>query len=190
MKKSAQEFEISKREESTVIKIPATISETQKTLLVSWVLAWTFCGIFMLYSLFGEYSKEMKLMMMVYMVFWAYYEFKVLKTLFWRLWGVEFIRINNEGVDYKRDIRGYGKNIKIFKENLRKIEMLKIENSPFLQSYFNSFWIFPPEKIAIYHLNKHQGIGLGINEDNAKQLISILVGEIKHSAGPPTFREL
>src|SRR5690606_7903441 len=151
----------------------------EKTLLVSWIIAWTFCGIVIGLSMFNNYSRDIKLMMFVYMVFWIFYEYRVLKTLFWRLWGVEYLRIDEAGIDYKRDIKGYGKILRLFKENIRKIETLKIENNAFLQSYFTSFWIMPNEKILISHSAKATGVGLGLTNEAANKLTKILIDEIK-----------
>src|SRR5690606_21526890 len=100
MKNRLVEFEVSVLQESTLISIPSKLKPIEKTLLVSWIIAWTFCGIVIGLSMFNNYSRDIILMMFVYMVFWIFYEYSVLKTLFWRLWGVEYLRIDEAGIDY------------------------------------------------------------------------------------------
>jgi hypothetical protein len=159
---------------SGLIEIRAQIPKWQETLLFIWVLAWTFCGLVVIVNFFGEYTREEKLMMLVYILFWIYFEYKAVYAFLWKKWGKEFIKIDEEGIRYKRDINSYGKSSKYFKENIKKFSAIDVKEKSFISSYYQSFWMVGNESIQFEHLGKKVGIALGCDNKQRDEVLKFL----------------
>lgn len=174
MKNAEDKVIFSKNNQSALVTIKAKITGWQETLLAVWVLAWTFCGIVVIASFFGEYSRDEKLMMLVYIVFWLYFEYKAVYAFIWKKYGTEYIKIDEEGFLYKRDIMGYGTPKKYFKENISKLNAIDLKDRSFVQSYYNSFWMVGNETINFIYLGKTVGMALGLSNAKRDEVLKFL----------------
>ncbi len=62
-----------KNEDELTLIITGKIDRAKETLLLTWLLAWSFCGIFIISQLFMEYTREEKLYFIVFISFWAFF---------------------------------------------------------------------------------------------------------------------
>jgi hypothetical protein len=142
--------------------ISPKVTSLKETLLLTWLLAWTFCGIFFITQLFGPDPRETKLAIGVMVAFWAYFEFKICKAFFWRKHGLERIMIKDGYLHIKNDIKGFGK-AKMY----------------FIEFMGNSFWVIAGETVGFEHLGKPVTFAQHLNDRDAKLLVRLMESELK-----------
>ena len=72
-------------------------------------IAWLFCGLVVIYSLFFNEINDSKLYFVTFLLFWVYFLYKIFRVLLWRKYGTEFIRIDQDRFSIKKSIWGFGK---------------------------------------------------------------------------------
>ena len=179
MKQLSEKLYFEENKEFAVFKILAKIPRWQETMLLVWVVGWTLCGLVVLYESFGVYTKDEKLIMLVYLVFWVYFEFKIIKSFLWKKWGNELIKIDDEGIKYKRDYNGYGSAKIYFKENISKIAPIDLKDKSLAKTYFDTFWTIGHETLEFTYLSKSILIGMGIQDESRDMLLKHLKHQIK-----------
>lgn len=168
-----------KKEGTFTAVISPKIAGIKETLLLTWLLAWTFCGIFFITQLLGPDSRETKLALAVMVAFWTYFEFKIGKAYFWRKYGLERLMIKDGYLHIKNDIKGFGKARSFFVENVQHLGLIKTSNKNFFTFMNNSFWVIGGETIGFECLNKPVTLGQHLNDKDAKLLVRLLESELK-----------
>lgn len=174
MKNLGEKVKFSEAAKSGLVEIKTRLPKWQETVLLAWVVAWTFCGLVVIGSFFGDYSRDVKLMLIAYIVFWIYFEYKAVYAFLWKKMGKEFILIDEDGIRYKRDLNGYGNSRSYFKENIKQFIPVDLKDRSFAKSYFNSFWMVGNETIRFEYLGKVIGIGLGLEDTERDEVIKFL----------------
>lgn len=159
--------------------ISPKVTSLKETLLLTWLLAWTFCGVFFIFQLFGPDPRETKLAIAVMVAFWAYFEFKIGKAYFWRKHGLERIMIKDGYLHIKNDIKGFGKANAYFIDNIQHLGLIKANNKNFFEFMGKSFWVIGGETIGFEHLGKPIAFAQHLNERDAKLLVRLIESELK-----------
>ncbi len=160
--------------EFTSIAISAKGERWKETLLMAWVLAWTASGLYFIFQLGADLPRDTKLAIVVLLFFWVYFEFQIGRALFWRLWGVELIRFSEGQLSVKRSIKGYGKRMDYFLDNIAQFEVVERAPRSIVTVMEDSFWVIGGERIAFEHLGRKVGVGLQISTEEAKKLRDLL----------------
>lgn len=179
MKQLSNRIWVEEEGQSTRIEISAKLESWKQTLLLSWFVAWTFCGLVIISQLFVDQTRDMYVALVVYVSFWVYFEYKIAHAVLWRLYGKEVLVIEPGLLRVKRDIRGYGKVIQYFQENMRQLRIVDKNPKSFAQSYQRSFWVIGGEQIVFENLGATQGFGLQLEETEAKKLLQFMRKKIK-----------
>ena len=153
----------------------------KESLLLFWLLSWTFCGLVFLTYFFGDTEFHHSMPMLVVIGFWVYFEMRTLKVFFWRRKGFEHIVFSSSELIYQRNLLGRGKK--------NSYSIMDIEgfypNKYFPKNFFsfmeNSFWVIGGERIYFSYFGKNIALGMQINELEAKKVISLLNGKLKRS---------
>lgn len=179
MKQIGEHITLTEDKREALISLSVRLPRWQETLMLVWVLGWTFCGIVVLIEFFGDYTRNMKLMMLVYLCFWVYFEIQAVKGYLWKKWGTELLLIDEEGIKYKKDIRTYGKVRTYFKENISKLRPLDLKKRSFARAYFETFWTIGNQKLAFDYLGKTISFGMGITDEERDELLRQLKHQFK-----------
>ncbi|MFT6845000.1 MAG: hypothetical protein ACJAUV_001190 [Flavobacteriales bacterium] len=161
--------------------ISPKIAGIKETLLLTWLLAWTFCGVFFIAQLFGTDPRETKLALSVMVVFWVYFEFRIGKAYLWRKYGLERLMIKDGSLLIKNDIKGFGKAKTFFVDNVQHLGLIKTSNKNFFNFMNSSFWVIGGETIGFECLNKPVTLGQNLSKQDATTLIRLLESELKLS---------
>jgi hypothetical protein len=161
------------------IVVLGRVERWKETLLLAWILAWTFCGIAFLYALLNESSKEMKLALFTLIMFWTYFEVKIGRTFLFRKYGSEFIRVSEDKLSIKQGIKGYGKADEYFIENISGFGIIKRSEKSFFGFIENSFWFLGYETIGFEYKNKMVKFGMQLNQQEVTKVSSLIQAKIK-----------
>lgn len=166
-----------KTDEELTIIITGKIERSKETLLLTWLLAWSFCGIFIFSQLFMDYSKEEKLYFIVFLSFWLFFEYKILKVYRWRKWGKEYLRLSSEKLTIKKSITDYAKAEEYFVENIKNWQIVSKSPSNFFQQIEKSFWMLGDDCIQFDYQGKTIRFGMQLDEKEIKSILRLLTND-------------
>lgn len=152
----------------------------QKGLMSAWFAMWITIGSVMIWSLNTlKLNQQEKLIVIIFLCFWAYYAFKVGRALLWIMWGKELIKIEPDGLTYKKSIKGFGKSTVYFLENLEKMEVYFPKDNSIQAIWENSPWIQNAERIHFQYISKTIRFARKLNEKEANLLFKLVTKKIE-----------
>jgi len=165
------------------VVISGKVEKWQESLLTVWMVAWTFCGVYVFTQLIaGEYAKEERLIMFVYEVFWTYFEWKLVYAFFWRKWGNEIIKVSEESVRIKNNIKNYGKVKNYFVENIEELQCINSPTKSFAKVMGNSFWNITEKTISFSYFDKLIVFGIQLKNKESKKIVKIITTHLRKTA--------
>lgn len=167
-----------KTADETTIIITGKLNRAKESLLLAWIIAWTICGLFILYALFDDYPKEQKLYFIIFLSFWAYFEYKIIKVFRYRKWGKEYLRIADGKFFIKRSSSKYAKADEYFLENIQNLSLIPKDEKSFFQQLEQSFWTIGNEAIYFQYLGKFIKLGIQLEDFEKKTLLRLLTESI------------
>jgi len=162
------------KENGFSIVITGKTERWKEAALMAWVLAWTASGIYFIYQLSQDLPRETKMGIFIFLFFWLYFEVRVGRALMWRLWGFEQIRFTPGQMSVKRNIKGYGKRVDYFLQNIAEFNKVEVAPHSLMASMENSFWVVGGERIYFEHLGKKVGLGMQLSEVETNQLLQLI----------------
>jgi len=173
---------VKKHSNYTTIVISTKVERWQETLMLAWIVAWTFCGGVFLYYLFGgDLGEDERLFLALVSVFWLYFEYRIVKTFLWRKYGIEFIKIDPEKFIIKKSILSYGKANEYLTQQIdaNKVESLKQNPKSFAKVMNDSFWIIGEGAVRFEDKGKFVYFGHQLEPEESEKLARQVRNAIK-----------
>ena len=149
-------------------------------LMGAWVTMWMVIGGIFIWALTSlDLSDQEKVILVVVISFWLYYAVRVSRSFFWLLWGKESIKIDETSVIYKKSIRGYGRAIPYYLENISKIRVSFPKERSFQSAWESSPWVKGGERLEFDYMNKVIRFGRKLNERDAKLLYQLVTKKVE-----------
>ena len=162
-------------------------------ILISWVIGFSFAGIYVIYLLFfgginelavGEnFDQDVREQQIIYLAiftgFWIYFEYMTVKVVLWYLFGKELLLIDTEGITIKRSILSYGKAHRFFNENIKKMWLEMPDNTSLNQFFNNAYWSLGSDVLFLEHQDKKKSFGRRLDEKEAKLLLRYVQDRMK-----------
>ncbi|MDQ3102106.1 MAG: hypothetical protein M3R08_12010 [Bacteroidota bacterium] len=164
------------------VVISPRLSSGKRSLLITWVIAWTLIGIYVIHQRNQLPAGDpLRQYLLAFLAFWAYFEIRVGRALLWRLKGFELWRVKEDVLTIKDSILGFGGANKYFIQNIQKLGLIEIDESSWKWQMNESVWVMGGERIGFEHLGKKVAFGKGLTPGEARQLVIVLKGTIKKS---------
>ncbi len=160
-------------DELTLI-ITGKIDRSKETLLLTWLLAWSFCGIYVISQLFFDYSREEKLYFVVFLSFWAFFEYRMIKVYRWRKWGKEYLRRADGKISIKKSVTEFAKADDYFLENIKNWGKVKKSEANFFQQLEKSFWTLGDDTLCFDYQRKTISFGMQLSEKEIQGILKLL----------------
>lgn len=170
MQKIGQQISIHKNGNESKVEIQPLYSSKDKTGLIMWLVAWTFCGLAVLSQLFFDYAKAEKVMMLIYLVFWLYFELKVLYAFRWQKAGKEVIEIKNGSLFYTQLIGQRGLPVEYKLTEIKYFKFMESAKKGFFNDLNQSIWMVAGETVEFEVNGSLKRLGLKLSESDAKKL--------------------
>jgi hypothetical protein len=152
----------------------------QKGLMGAWFAMWLTIGSVMFWAFNTLHlNQQEKLIVIIFLCFWLYYAYKVGRSLLWLIWGKELIKIDSDGLTYKKSIRGFGKSSNYFLENLEKMEVIFPKENSIQAVWENSPWIQNAERIQFQYISKNIRFAKKLTEKEANLLFKLITKKIE-----------
>lgn len=153
----------------------------KESMLLFWVLAWSFSGSVFLYYFLADTPMHHSLAMLVMLSFWLYFELKILKVFLWRRVGFESINFALDELTIQNNIYQRGKINRYLIANIESFKLITITQTNFFAFMDNSFWVMGGQRIYFDYFGKTVVLGMQISDLEAKKLLSLLNGQLKRS---------
>ena len=173
----------------TTILISTKIEPWQQGLLLGWLCIWAVIGIGILYILLGDnYTESMlkstnkeklQLYLILFLVFWGYFLYKIARVYWWRKSGVEFIKIEETKITYKKAFGKYGTAKEYLYENITPIQLIDRPEKSFASVMQSSFWDIGNQTVSFKHFDQEIIFGMQLDPKGAKKIKDFLNKEIK-----------
>lgn len=149
-------------------------------LMGAWVAMWWSIGAIITWSWFTfKFTDQEKIILFVFMVFWAYYAIRVTRSFFWLLWGNEYLKVDEIAFTLKRSVKGYGKAVPYYLENIQKMSVTVPKENSFQAIWEASPWVRGGERLEFEYLGKTIRFGRKLNEKESKLLFNLLTKNIE-----------
>ncbi len=149
-------------------------------LMGAWVTMWLVIGATVIWAFYTLIlSDQEKVIVFVFMTFWTYYAVRVIRMFFWLMWGNELVKVDETSMTIKRSIKGYGRAIPYYLENIKQVSLSVPKENSFQAVWEASPWIKGGERIEFDYLGKMIKFGRKLNERDAKLLFNLLTKRIE-----------
>ena len=169
----------SQKEQEFHIEINPYRNTGKSKLLLIWLVIWTFCGMIVFSQFFSNMSKEEKLYMAIWMAFWGYFEYAISKVYVWRKSGMEKIIFKGEQMIHQIVNGKQKQEHSYFFESMIDLASHEFGENQLTDSMQSSYWVKGNECIFFNYMGSKKGLGFQLNKEEANQLLSLLVKEIK-----------
>lgn len=163
---------------TTIVIYPENIA-WQKALMGAWFFMWLTIGATMMWSLTLKLTDQEKIIVFVFLAFWTYYAVRVGRTFFWLLWGKELLKIDETSLTIKNTIKGYGKAVPYFLENIKKISIQQPKENSIQAIWERSPWIKGGERIEFEYMGKNIRFCRKIEDKEVKMLFQLITKRIE-----------
>ncbi len=155
------------------------IERWKETLLITWCLAWVFCGGIVINEYILATDQEMRMGFLIFLIFWAYFLFTIGRITLYRRGGNELVRIEGDKMILKRSIYTFGKSKTYFVENIGKIEKVELSEKSIAFAFENTWWVLGGYKLVFDYQGKYVKFGMQISSAERDFLRNLLNKRIK-----------
>lgn len=154
--------------------ITQKVERWKESLLMAWLGAWLFCGIYFIAELVSTDDSGLKTFLYICLAFWSFFLFRIGKVFLWRLIGKERITISGSQLSIQNLIGSMGKKERFNLVTIKKFGLTKYDEKSFLQFMDQSFWIIGGDKIGFNYGNKKIRLGKQLSEKDSIALVRVL----------------
>lgn len=160
--------------EDIVITITQQVQRWQETLLLVWLMGWTFCGVvFIKYAIQTTVASD-RIFFIVCSALWAYFFVKMIKVLFWRKGGREIIRISKGKMELYNAFWKKSKLEEFQIKQIFKLGLITRDSGNFLAFLDDSFWIIGGERVGFNYNGSKRRLGKQLERKDAELLIRVI----------------
>jgi len=163
------------------IVILGKVERWKESLLLFWVLAWTFCGVVFLSYFFGDTPYHYDLSMLILLSFWAYFEVRIVKVFFWRRKGYEQIQFKESAIVIRNSLFTKGKESIYELDAIDAFYAFPDLSRNFFAFMEDSFWVIGGERIYFDYFGKKVVLAKQLSEEETKKMVQVLNGKLKLS---------
>jgi len=179
-----------RHENYTTLLISTKIESWQKGLLLAWLCVWLVIGGAIIYFLVGDNFTEsmlentskdrLQLFLLIFLIFWGYFFYKITRVFWWRTKGVEFLKIDEDSITYKKAFGKYGAAKKYLYDNIEPIKMIDRTEKSFASVMQSSFWDIGNQTLFFTHFDQEIIFGMQLEKAEARKLKEFMNKEIKN----------
>lgn len=153
----------------------------KESLLLFWVLAWTFSGSVFIYYYFADNPLQYSIPLLIMIAFWLYFELRITKVFYWRRKGFEHIQFKDKELSIRNSLLGMGKTKAYELNGIEGFFEIEYSSKNFFQFMEHSFWVIGGQRLYFNYFGKRVELGMQLNELEIKKTLSLLNGQLKIS---------
>jgi hypothetical protein len=157
-----------------IIEISQRVKRWQETLMLLWLIAWTFCGIVFLYHAFAGNNRSEQIFFIICSSVFLFFFVRIGKVFLWRIKGREIISISNGKIQLQNAFGSRGKKEIFLFENIFKLGIIKRDPTSFLGFLDESFWVIGGERVGFSYAGQKIRLGKQLSPKDSELLIRVL----------------
>ena len=157
-----------------IIEISQRVKRWQETLMLLWLIAWTFCGIVFLYHAFAGSNRSEQIFFIICSSVFLFFFVRIGKVFLWRIKGREIISISNGKIQLQNAFGSRGKKEIFLFENIFKLGIIKRDPTSFLGFLDESFWVIGGERVGFSYAGQKIRLGKQLSPKDSELLIRVL----------------
>ncbi len=160
--------------DSLQITILGRIERWKEALLAAWLLAWIFCGLYVIRELTISTDRDLRMMLFVFLFFWGYYLWRVGKVWLYRRGGNELIRVDVNGLVLKRSFFTYG-NAKTYEiHSIENFKPIELSTRSFAYTYENGWWVLGGEKLGFDFKGRYVKFAMQLSDAETAKVYKLI----------------
>jgi hypothetical protein len=163
------------------VVILGKVERWKESLLLFWVLAWTFCGLVFLTYFFGDTPYHYDLSMLILLSFWAYFEVRIVKVFFWRRKGYEQLQFKDNAIVIRNSLFTKGKERVYELDAIDAFYAMPDSSRNFFAFMDDSFWVIGGDRIYFDYFGKKVVFAKQISTEETRKTLQVLNGKLKLS---------
>ncbi len=146
------------------ILILGRIDKWKESLLLGWIVAWSFCGAVVAHEYWISTDRDLKLIYTIFMIFWIYYFYRIGRVWIFRKGGNELIRIENGELILKKSFFTYGKTQTFQLENISHFRKVDLNKRSPVYTYESGWWVLGGQRLCFVHNGRYVKFAMQISE--------------------------
>jgi hypothetical protein len=179
-KRISERIEVTKSgNDKVVVQISQKIPRWQESLLLTWLLAWTYCGgVFIYYAIVAQAFSD-RIFFIICSSLFLFFFIRILKVFFWRIMGVEKVIIEKGTLSIQNAFGRWGRVEVLKLSAIQKLGMIKYDASNFLAFLDDSFWVMGGERVGFVHGSTKYRMGKQLSVRETELLVQVLDSAIR-----------
>jgi hypothetical protein len=156
------------------IEITQQIERWQEAMLIAWLAAWSFCGVyFILYAIMAADTTQ-RVFFFLLTSAWLYFFVRITKVFIWRKIGKELITLTNGKLILKNAFGKRGKSEEFAYHNIFKLGLVKGDPTSFLNFLDDSFWIIGGDRVGFNYNGQKIRLGKQLSINDSELLVRVI----------------
>ena len=165
---------VKRTKESLTIEISQQVERWQEALLVAWLAAWSFCGVYFIIYTFMAVDFKERIFFIILSAGWMFFFVRILKVFIWRKKGKEIITLTKGKFLLQNAFGKKGKTETFTFQNIFKLGMVKKDPTSFLSFLDDSFWIIGGDRVGFNSSGQQIRLGKQLSVQDAVLLVRVI----------------
>lgn len=170
MEKIGERIRIEDGAKSPLIRILPYYERWKQRLLITWLILWSFCGLFVASRLFVDVPAEEKVTYFVFLAFWAYFEYMALYAALWRSYGEERLWLEDGEMLLSRSIGKRERTYRYPLHELGELRLTDLKEGSFADHFDDSYYVIGRMRLEMEYGDKMVRFGEKLSEQDARDL--------------------
>jgi hypothetical protein len=165
---------VTRSKDSLKVEITQQIERWQEALLITWLSAWTFCGIYFIYYVALATDTMQRVFFILLSLAWLYFFVRITKVFLWRKFGKEVITFSSGKMMLKNAFGEKGRSEEFSFHNIFKLGLIKPDPTSFLAFLDDSFWIIGGDRVGFSYSGHQVRLGKQLSPRDAELLVRVI----------------
>lgn len=163
-----------RKEGGTSIVISSVADRKKSRLVGALLLMWIIGGGIMFWSFPSITEDRTRIVVIIWAAFWIYFLYVMARLFRWKKYGHEVIKIKDDVLKYKKDVKGRGW---VYDFSLAKMEKLRIsetENPNWVRNLGGDFWNTDCDSLRFNYEDREISFGYQLSKEERQKLLNVL----------------
>lgn len=181
MKYIGKRISVVKTDEEFSVVISAASTKRPAYFLFFWLICWASCGIVIIPEYRNTENENFKVFIIVFSFFWLYFFIRSLYSFFWKLYGMEIIKIKQGKFFVRRAVKSWGKVHVYDSDFMKDIRVRALNPHSVMNAISSADWLENREMLAFDYYGKEIRFGYNLREEEAKELLKMVKHHLRSS---------
>lgn len=145
-------------------------SRSAAILLVLWLVG----GVLMMIGFPSITGDKARLVFIIWIAFWFYFLYVLARLWRWKKYGHEIIKITDDALKYKKDVKGRGWVLDFKRDKITKLRVSDITEPNWLKNIGGDFWNTDCDSLRFNYEDREVSFGYLLDDKERQKLLGLL----------------